>query len=64
MPKKLTYERALSELQTIVRDLEESRVSIDDLDQQVERARELYDFCKTRLRTTQTTVDRLLEEEE
>ena len=64
MPKKLTYERALSELQTIVRDLEESRVSIDDLDQRVERARELYDFCKTRLRTTQTTVDRLLEEEE
>ena len=64
MPKKLTYTAALEELQTITQELEENRVSLDDLAARVARARELLEFCRTKLRSTETEVARMYETEE
>ena len=59
MPKKLTYTVALKELQTLTQDLEENRVPLDDLAARVARARELLEFCQTKLRSTETEVARM-----
>lgn len=48
--KTMTYESALKELEQVVEDLRNEMVSIDDLTMKVQRAKELIDFCKNRLR--------------
>ena len=62
--EKLTYEKAFAELQTIVNDLQEDTVGIDQLSDKVSRAAELIRFCREKLRSTEADVDRLLGEEE
>lgn len=48
--KTMTYEAALKELEQVVEDLRNEMVSIDDLTAKVQRAKELIEFCKNRLR--------------
>lgn len=48
--KTMTYESALKELQQVIEDLRNEMVSIDDLNAKVNRAKELIDFCKNKLR--------------
>ncbi len=60
---KLTYETALQELQSIVAQLQEEAVSMDDLSEKVNRATELLNFCKERLRQTEEQVERLIRTE-
>ena len=48
--KTMTYESALKELEQVVADLRNEMVSIDDLTAKVQRAKELIEFCKNRLR--------------
>jgi len=48
--KTMTYESALKELEQVVNDLRDEMVSIDDLTAKVQRAKELIEFCKNRLR--------------
>lgn len=57
---KLTYEAALQELQTIVAQLQEEAVSMDDLSEKVGRATELLNFCREKLRETEEKVQGLL----
>ena len=45
-----TYESALQELQQVVEDLRNEMISVDDLNSKVNRAKELIDFCKNKLR--------------
>ena len=60
---KLTYETALQELQSIVAQLQEEAVSMDDLSEKVNRATELLNFCKERLRQTEEQVEGLIRTE-
>jgi exodeoxyribonuclease VII small subunit len=60
---KLTYEAALQELQTIVAQLQEEAVSMDDLSEKVSRATELLNFCRERLRLTEEQVEGLFRTE-
>ena len=53
---KITYEKAMSELQIIVTDLQNETVSIDNLSKKVNRAAELISFCKEKLRTTEQDI--------
>lgn len=62
--EKLTYEKALEELQTIHSALESDEISIDELSAKVERAYELLHFCKERLRATETQLEQLMKENE
>lgn len=58
---KLTYESALQELQSIVSDLQDSAVGMDDLSEKVSRAAELLKFCREKLRETEAKVGGLFE---
>lgn len=55
----MTYEAAFQELQQILAELQEGAVSIDQLAQKVERADELVQFCRERLRQTEATIQQL-----
>jgi len=57
-----TYEDALQELKTIVTDIENDSVSVDELTKKVKRASELIKYCKTILTTTETQVNSALDD--
>jgi len=60
----MTYESAIKELQEIVDALQDQRISIDEMEAKIARATELIRFCRTKLQTTEESVDRMLKEEE
>ncbi|MEO1261982.1 MAG: exodeoxyribonuclease VII small subunit [Bacteroidota bacterium] len=57
--KELDYEAALNELQTIVNELQEDMVSVDDLANKAKRAAELVKFCQEKLRNTEEEINGL-----
>lgn len=57
----MTYEKAYAELAAISREMEEGGVSVDLLAEKVRRASELIRFCQSRLRDTETEVNRIIE---
>ncbi len=61
MEENLTYEKAYSELQQIITDIENDEVSIDLLSVKVKRAAELIDFCKNKLTSTEMDVQKILD---
>ncbi len=54
--EKLTYESAFTELETIMQDLQEDRISVDELTAKVKRAAELIEFCNGMLRSTEEEI--------
>ncbi len=62
--KELTYTKAITELEAIVRDIESGEVDVDVLADKVKRSTELITFCSSRLRGTQDAVSRILVEAE
>ncbi len=56
----MTYETAFEELETIMRDLQEGKVSVDDLTAKVKRAAELITFCNNMLRSTEAEVNKIV----
>lgn len=57
---RLTYETAYAELETIMQELREDRIGVDELTAKVKRAAELIDFCSTMLRSTEQEVGRIV----
>ncbi|MBV6654250.1 MAG: exodeoxyribonuclease VII small subunit [Mameliella sp.] len=57
----ITYEEALIELQETVTQLQDNKISIDELSAKVKRAAELIAFCKEKLRTTEEEIGGLFE---
>ncbi len=65
MSKKITdlsYEEAMAELKTIVQELQEATVSIDDLSEKSKRAAVLIKYCREKLRKTEDELKGLFEE--
>ncbi len=61
--KKITsYEGAMEELEMIVANLQSGTTKIDELTNQVERAATLMEYCKTKLKDTEATINRVLED--
>lgn len=58
-PEEPTYQSAWTELQQIVNELQDGSVGIDELSAKIERAAELVQFCRERLRSTENAVERL-----
>jgi len=54
--EKLTYEKAYSELERIMQDLQEDKISVDELTGKVKRAVVLITFCNEMLRSTEAEV--------
>jgi len=65
--KQLTYAEAISELEDILREIENNEPDVDELTEKVKRAAYLLRFCKKKLRKTSDEVGDILknmEEEE
>ena len=59
---KLTYEEAYKELESIISDIEEGEIGVDVLSEKVKRAAELIAFCKQKLATTESDVQKILDD--
>lgn len=62
MSEKLNYTEAFEELQTIVSEIEQGEISVDELSEKVKRATKLIKICKTKLTDTEESVDKILKE--
>lgn len=60
MEQNLTYELAYEELAKIAREIENEDVSVDVLAQKVKRASDLITFCQTKLKSTETEVNKII----
>jgi exodeoxyribonuclease VII small subunit len=60
--KKLTYARAIEELQGIISEIERESIDVDLLAEKVRRATFLIKYCKEHLRTTEEEVKNILSE--
>lgn len=52
----LTYNKAYSELSKLVDQIEGDKIQLDTLADKVKQAKELIDFCETKLRTIDKDV--------
>lgn len=57
---KLTYTQAVTELEAIVKDIENEDVEVDHLLEKVKRASVLIKYCKEKLRDTEGEVKKVL----
>lgn len=57
-----SYESAAEELNTLVKQLENDEISVDELAIKLERAAELIKYCREKLRTTEKKVATILDE--
>lgn len=51
-----SYEQAMHDLQAIVQELQENKISMDDLTSKVKYANELIEYCKVRLMETEDAL--------
>jgi exodeoxyribonuclease VII small subunit len=58
----MNYEKAYQELQGIVQELQNGQIGIDDLSTKIKRAAELIQFCKEKLRNSETELQQLFDE--
>ena len=56
----LKYDEALQELQSIVRLLERKEINIDELANQVKKAKLLVDFCRKKLNDTEEEINKII----
>ena len=57
-----TYEQAIEELQQILKDLQNGNVKVDLLSEKANRAAELIQICKSKLRHVETHIQHLFQE--
>ena len=60
---ELKYEKAVSELEEIVDKMERDELDIDQLSEQLKRAKVLVKLCKDKLTKTDEEIKKLLSEE-
>ncbi len=56
----LTYNEAYSELSKLVDQIEDDGIQLDTLAEKVKKAKELIDYCETRLRAINNEVETAL----
>ncbi|WP_264566178.1 exodeoxyribonuclease VII small subunit [Flavobacterium sp. N3904] len=60
MEKNLTYEQAYKELAKIASEIENETISVDVLAEKVKKASQLITFCQTKLKSTETEVNKII----
>ena len=60
MNQEMKYEKAYAELQTIVRQMENDELDIDQMAEQLKRAQELIKLCKDKLAKTDEEIKKIL----
>jgi len=56
----LTYNQAYNELSKLVDQIEDDKIQLDTLADKVKQAKELIDYCETKLRSIDKDVDAAL----
>lgn len=56
------YDEAYDELQSIMSDLQDDEISVDELTIKVKRASELIKFCNQKLRSTESQISDIIKE--
>lgn len=56
------YTEAFEELQTIVTEIENGQISVDELSEKVKRATVLIKICKSKLTSTEEDVAKILKD--
>lgn len=62
MAENILYSEAYEELETIVNDIENEDISVDDLSAKVKRAAMLIRICREKLSKTEEEVNKILAE--
>jgi exodeoxyribonuclease VII small subunit len=62
MSESIKYTEAFEELQTIVSEIEQGEISVDELSEKVKRAAFLIKICKSKLATTEDDVNKILKD--
>ena len=62
MSDQPNYTDAFEELQTIVTEIEQGEISVDELSEKVKRASYLIKICKSKLHSTEEDVNKILRE--
>lgn len=62
MSKQPNYTEAYQELQTIIQDIEDGQIGVDELSEKVKRATLLIKICKQKLSATEEDVNKILKE--
>lgn len=57
-----SYTEAFEELQLIVSEIEDGQISVDELSEKVKRAAVLIKICKSKLRSTEEDVEKILKD--
>ena len=60
--KKITYQKAVEEIEDILSKIENEELDVDELSDQVKRVSTLIKICKEKLFKTQEEVERILDE--
>ena len=61
--KNIKYEEAVSQLEEIVEKMENDELDIDQLSDQLKRAKALVKLCKDKLTKTDNEIKKLLDED-
>ena len=64
MTQEKKYETAFAELQTIVRQMENDELDIDQMSEQLKRAQLLIKLCKDKLTKTEAEIAKIMNAEE
>jgi len=57
MAKKVSFDKAFDELQSIINQLQDEDASIDTLSEQLKKAKALADICKSKLREVEADIE-------
>lgn len=57
--EELSFEEALTQLETLVRELESGRIKLDDAVTAYEKAVALKKFCKNKLKAAQLKIEKI-----
>ena len=64
MAKKFNYNKSVKEIQTIINEVEQDDIDVDELSTKIKRASLLIKKCKTQLKNTEEDVNSILEQDE
>jgi exodeoxyribonuclease VII small subunit len=62
MSEKISYTEAFDELKSLIQEIEDGEISVDELSIKVKRASVLLKICKEKLTSTEEDVNQILKE--
>ncbi|MFA6129006.1 MAG: exodeoxyribonuclease VII small subunit [Bacteroidales bacterium] len=60
--KAISYRKAIEEIETILKKIENQELDVDDLGSKLKRVNELVKVCKKKLHTAEKEVEKIINE--